>query len=92
MSNSRSSRRSSAHGFYPDYAEDFVDRGGPEPTKAQQSILKSWFDASNAKAAKGTALGYLNAIHYMAPANQAKSGNVCPWAARCVKPCLTSSG
>ncbi len=93
MSNpSRSgSRRSSARGFYPDYDEDFVDRG-VEPTKAEQSILKSWFDASNAKAAKGTALGYLNAIHYMAPANQAKAGNVCPWAARCVKPCLTSSG
>lgn len=84
----RSSRRG---GFYPDYAEDFVDRG-VEPTKSEVSIYESWFDAANAKAAKGTALGYLNAIHYMAPANQAGAGNVCPWAARCVKPCLTSSG
>lgn len=55
-------------------------------------IYNGWLDASNAKAAKGRKLGWLSAIHYVAPHKQGGAGNVCPWAARCIAPCLTSSG
>lgn len=73
-------------------------RRSDEPAEDKISLYKSWFDASNAKAAKGTPLGYLNGIHYMSPATSGgakvngKTLNVCKWAARCVQPCLTSSG
>ena len=56
------------------------------------SLYKHWFDCTNAKASVGMGLGFLNAIHYMAPHNQAGGQTVCPWAARCAKPCLTASG
>lgn len=43
----------------------------------------------NAKAAKAAAYGYLNAIHYLAPASIGGAGNVCPHAsAGCLALCL----
>lgn len=43
----------------------------------------------NAKAAKAAAYGYLNAIHYLAPAAVAGAGNVCPNASPgCLALCL----
>lgn len=65
---------------------------GPQELPKKPSLYKGWFDCSNAKAAVGVESGYLNAIHYMAPHNSAGGETVCPWAARCVKPCLTASG
>src|SRR5210317_1009060 len=46
-------------------------------------------DVSNAKSVKGAKLGYLNAIHYMAPSDFAGVGNLCPWASEgCKAACL----
>ena len=43
----------------------------------------------NAKAAKAAAFGYLNAIHYLAPASVGGAGNLCPHAsAGCLALCL----
>jgi hypothetical protein len=43
----------------------------------------------NAKAAKAAAFGYLNAIHYLAPADVGGAGNLCPHAsAGCLALCL----
>ena len=42
----------------------------------------------NPKASKATAYGYLNAILYMAPADSAGVGNLCPHAGTCRKLCL----
>lgn len=47
------------------------------------------FSFDSAKAIKAQSFGYLNAIHYMAPANLAGVGNLCPDAtAGCKKLCL----
>lgn len=52
-----------------------------------QNRLFSFDD--NAKAAKAAAFGYLNAIHYLAPASVAGAGNVCPNASvGCLALCL----
>lgn len=52
-----------------------------------QNRLFSFDD--NAKAAKAAAYGYLNAIHYLAPASIGGAGNVCPNAsAGCLALCL----
>lgn len=43
----------------------------------------------SAKATKATGYGYLNGIHYMAPASEAGVGNLCPKAtAGCISLCL----
>ena len=43
----------------------------------------------NAKASKSVAHGWLNAIHYMAPADLGGVGNLCPWASEgCKAACL----
>jgi hypothetical protein len=42
----------------------------------------------NPKASKATAYGYLNAILYMAPADSAGVGNLCPHAGTCAALCL----
>lgn len=67
-------------------------RSLPSSLPKKPSLYKHWFDCTNAKASVGVGLGFLNAIHYMAPHNQAGGQTVCPWAARCAKPCLTASG
>jgi hypothetical protein len=68
-------------------------RSSSLPKKPKKpEITDSWFDCTNAKAAVGQGLGYLNAIHYMDPHNMSGGATVCPWAARCAKPCLTWSG
>lgn len=47
------------------------------------------FSTDSAKAAKATGFGYLNAIHYMAPADTAGVGNLCPNASpQCKRICL----
>lgn len=47
------------------------------------------FSVDNAKASKAVALGYLDAIHYMAPADLAGVGNLCPDATSgCTNICL----
>ena len=47
------------------------------------------FSVDNAKAAKAEAYGWLNAIHYMAPAGLAGVGNLCPHASEgCKAACL----
>lgn len=47
------------------------------------------FSVDNAKASKAVAMGYLNAIHYMAPASTAGVGNLCPKATTgCTNICL----
>jgi hypothetical protein len=52
------------------------------------------FSTDSAKAAKASGYGYLNAIHYMAPAATAGVGNLCPNASpECIALCLgTYSG
>lgn len=52
------------------------------------------FSTDSAKAAKASGFGYLNAIHYMAPANSAGFGNLCSHASlECIALCLgTYSG
>lgn len=52
------------------------------------------FSTDSAKAAKASGFGYLNAIHYMAPAATAGVGNLCPNASpECMALCLgTYSG
>ena len=52
------------------------------------------FSTDSAKAAKASGYGYLNAIHYMAPAASAGVGNLCPNASpECIALCLgTYSG
>lgn len=52
------------------------------------------FSTDSAKAAKASGYGYLNAIHYMAPASSAGAGNLCPKASpECIALCLgTYSG
>lgn len=52
------------------------------------------FSTDSAKAAKASGYGYLNAIHYMAPAGTAGAGNLCPNASpECMALCLgTYSG
>jgi hypothetical protein len=47
------------------------------------------FSTDSAKAAKASKYGYLNAIHYMAPADSGGAGNLCPKAsAECIALCL----
>ena len=47
------------------------------------------FSVDSAKAIKAQGYGYLNAIHYMAPASVAGVGNMCPKAtAGCIAACL----
>jgi hypothetical protein len=47
------------------------------------------FSTDSAKAAKASNYGYLNAIHYMAPADSGGAGNLCPKAsAECIALCL----
>lgn len=47
------------------------------------------YSTDSAKAAKAQGFGYLNAIHYMAPASIAGVGNLCPKAsAACLAACL----
>jgi hypothetical protein len=47
------------------------------------------FSTDSAKAAKATGFGYLNAIHYMAPADTGGVGNLCPNASpQCKALCL----
>lgn len=47
------------------------------------------FSTDSAKAAKASKYGYLNAIHYMAPATSGGVGNLCPKAsAECIALCL----
>lgn len=47
------------------------------------------FSVDSAKAIKAQGFGYLNAIHYMAPASVAGVGNLCPKAtAGCLAACL----
>jgi hypothetical protein len=47
------------------------------------------FSTDSAKAAKASGYGYLNAIHYMAPASTAGVGNLCAHAsAECIALCL----
>ena len=47
------------------------------------------FSTESAKAAKATGFGFLNAIHYMAPADTAGVGNLCPNASEpCKALCL----
>lgn len=47
------------------------------------------YSVDNAKASKAQALGYLNAIHYMAPHEIAGVGNLCPYASPgCKAACL----
>ena len=47
------------------------------------------FSTDSAKAAKASGFGYLNAIHYMAPANSAGYGNLCVNASpQCIALCL----
>jgi len=47
------------------------------------------YSLDNAKASKSVALGYLNAIHYMAPHDIAGVGNLCPYASPgCKASCL----
>lgn len=48
-------------------------------------------DATNAKTSKGQKLGYMTGVMYLAPGNES-GRNVCPWMARCKKPCLYTSG
>ena len=52
------------------------------------------FSTDSAKAAKASGYGYLNAIHYMAPASTGGAGNLCPKASpECIALCLgTYSG
>jgi hypothetical protein len=64
----------------------------PSERAAKHRIYDHWFDTGNAKARKGLARSYLTAIHYMAPATSAGGPTVCPWAARCTKPCLAWGG
>lgn len=56
---------------------------------------KPWaiLDVGNAKTWKGTKFDYLTGVLYLAPANRADPARtVCPWAKRCIRPCLTESG
>jgi hypothetical protein len=47
------------------------------------------YSTDSAKAAKAQGFGYLNAIHYMAPASIAGVGNLCPNASpACLAACL----
>ncbi len=62
------------------------------PGRTRIGIYNAWFDCTNVKAIKGLKFGALNAIHYVAPGTSAGAGSVCPWMARCFKPCLASSG
>lgn len=52
------------------------------------------FSTDSAKAAKASGFGYLNAIHYMAPADSGGAGNLCSHASwQCIALCLgTYSG
>jgi hypothetical protein len=51
--------------------------------------FKHFFSLDSAKAIKARSYGYLNAINYMAPANTAGVGNLCPHAsAGCLALCL----
>ena len=52
-------------------------------------MLNRIFSFDSAKAIKANKYGYLNGIHYMAPANVAGVGNLCPWStAACRALCL----
>src|SRR6516164_10957425 len=55
-----------------------------------EDIMKNRiFSTDSSKAIKASAFGYLNAIHYMAPADVAGVGNLCPMAsAGCKALCL----
>ena len=51
--------------------------------------LPRMFSVDNAKARKAEGFGWLNAIHYMAPASIAGVGNLCPHATEgCKTACL----
>ena len=51
--------------------------------------FKRFFSLDSPKAIKARSYGYLNAINYMAPANTAGVGNLCPHASPgCLKLCL----
>ena len=52
---------------------------------AKSQYFPRLFSVDNAKAAKASGYGYLNAIHYMAPANLAGVGNLCPKATEACK-------
>jgi hypothetical protein len=77
-------------------------RSNPELSEmdAKKSVTyKSIFSTTNAKAYKSQELGYLNAVHYLAPANETgvtNKGveiNICPSASdACRKACLFTAG
>lgn len=58
------------------------------------SNFPTLFSTDSAKAAKASGFGYLNAIHYMAPADSGGAGNLCSHASlQCIALCLgTYSG
>lgn len=58
------------------------------------SDFPTLFSTDSAKAAKASGFGYLNAIHYMAPADSGGAGNLCSHASiQCIALCLgTYSG
>jgi hypothetical protein len=47
---------------------------------------------ADAKTVKGVKRGYLTGILYLAPARVAGGPNMCPFADRCMDPCLNTSG
>jgi hypothetical protein len=55
--------------------------------------MGTWFTTENAKTSKGEPLGYLTAIMYLAPANLAGIGNLCPASTPgCRAACLNTAG
>ena len=68
---------------------------GKRSTKTQIKApkLKVLSVNADAKTSKGSKLNYLTAILYLAPANEAKRGNLCPHASEgCKEACLFTAG
>jgi hypothetical protein len=61
----------------------------PERPEIKNMQFRRFFSLDSAKAIKARSYGYLNAINYMAPANTAGVGNLCPHASPgCLALCL----
>jgi hypothetical protein len=58
------------------------------PADAQRWGFKTLASVDNPKASKATKFGFLNAILYMAPADSAGVGDLCPFKGACVDLCL----
>lgn len=64
------------------------DRGGPDLQNGVEAMQNRIFSIDSAKAIKAQEYGYLNAIHYLAPASLS-GWNLCPHASEsCIAACL----